>query len=228
MKKIYLIATIVAIITGIAVFLFATELQNGNKEKEQLNMVSVVVAAIDINENSTFKAEMLTTAMFPEENVPKTAITDLSSLVGKISKLPISKGEQLLSNKVLIIGDEENNELSERVQSGYRAFTISVDEVTGIAGYLRVGDKIDIIITKQIDEVSTTQYCLQNINIIAVGSASQNVGNTGAVTTYTNITLEISAEDCIQLNHDIINGLVKIVLRGYGDKEIITTPVINK
>ncbi|HAN20190.1 MAG: Flp pilus assembly protein CpaB [Clostridiales bacterium GWF2_36_10] len=227
MKKIYLLATVVAIITGIAVFLFATELQNGQSKIIQPNLVSVVVAASDISENTTLTAEMLTTVLFPENTIPETAVKDSFYLIGKVAKYPLKKGEQFLTEKVLVIGDEQNYELADRVQKGYRAFTISVDEVSGIAGYLRVGDKVDIIITKSIDGVSTTSYLLQDILIIAVGNSSQFASVPNQITEYSNITLEVLSKDCVMLNHSIVNGLVKIVLRGYGDKEIITSPIAN-
>lgn len=227
MKKIYLLATVVAILTGIAVFLFATELQNGNTQIVQTNMVSVVVAATDIRENTTITAEMLTTEQFTEDTIPETVVKDTFYLIGKVVKYPLKKGEQFLIDKVLVIGDQENYELADRVQSGYRAFTLSVDEVSGIAGYLKTGDKVDIIITKSIDGVSTTSYLLQDISIIAVGNATQNTVATTKITEYSNITLEIKADACTILNHNIVNGLVKIVLRGYGDKEIIASPAVN-
>ncbi|PKM62836.1 MAG: Flp pilus assembly protein CpaB [Firmicutes bacterium HGW-Firmicutes-21] len=227
MKKIYLIATIVAIITGLAVFLFATELQNEKNRAGQESMIEVVVAATDIPQNTTITADMLTTVFFPDNTIPKTVITNTASLVGKIARYPVSKGEQFLSGKVMVIGDEKNDELAERIKEGYRAFTLSVSNDNGISGYLRVGDKIDIIVTKQIDEVSTTTYCLQDITIIAVGNATIAKGILTPPIDYGNITLEIPAVDCLILQHDLLNGIIRVVLRGFGDDEVITTPVIQ-
>ncbi|HBL83480.1 MAG: Flp pilus assembly protein CpaB [Clostridiales bacterium GWF2_38_85] len=228
MKKIYLIATIVAIITGMAVFLFASELQKNSLEKNKSEeTIEVVVAAIDITENTRITTEMLTTAQFPSATVPVNAVKDITYLIGKTAKYPISKGEQFLETKILIIGDQENNELAKRVQNGYRAFTISVDAITGIAGYLRIGDKIDIIITKNVDGIPTTNYLLQDIKIIAIGSSSQYPTGKEKLTEYSNITLEILAEDCTILNHNIINGLIKIVLRSVGDEEEISVAPIS-
>ena len=228
MKKIYLLATIVAIITGMVVFLFASELQKNSLETNKPEeMLEVVVAAVDISENSRITSDMLATALIPKDAVPETAILDLASLVGKTAKYPLAKGEQFLTSKILVIGDEANNELSKRVQDGYRAFSISVDAVSGIAVYLKVGDKVDIIITRNIDGVSTTDYLLQDIKIIAIGSASQYPTGKENVTEYTNITLEVLAKDCTTLNHNIVNGLVKIVLRSVGDESILTIPAIT-
>lgn len=225
MKKIYLIATIVALLTGVAVFMFATQLQNEKNAPVQTNLVSVMVAASDIPENKTITADMLVSVQLPAAAVPETAVKDASYLVGKILKYPMCKGEQFLTGKVLVLGSEDNTELSDRIQSGYRAFTVSVDEVLGIAGYLNIGDRVDIIITKTVEGVSETSYLLQDIKIIAVGSQPQN--QTGTQGVYSNITLEIPADDCIVLNHNLVNGLAKIVLRGLGDNKTITAPIVK-
>lgn len=229
MKKIYLFATIIAIITGFAVFLFASQLQKNSMIKDdEPEMVSVVVAASNISANSTITFEMLTTVSYLKETVPVTAITDINEVIGKNAKYPIFKSEQILPEKIFITGQVENEVLAARIKDGYRAFTIAVDNITGIAGNLTAGDKIDLIITRTVNDKTTTSYLMQNINIIAIGSASQYVGNPKIkLTDYSSITLEVLAEDCVMLNHNIINGFVKIVLRGIGDEEIVTVPVVN-
>ena len=221
MKKIYLIATIVAIITGLAVFMYATELQKKSSAAERENMVEVVVAAADIAQNSTITADMLTTALFPADTIPQTAVSNLSYLVGRIAKYPLSKGEQLLTGKVMVIGDEGNEELAERIKQGYRAFTVTVDITNGIAGFLRVGDKVDIIVTGMIDELPSTIFSLQNVSVIAIGNYTPNKGVSSPVLDYTNITLEVPAVECLILQHNIVNGMMKLVLRGFGDDEIV-------
>jgi pilus assembly protein CpaB len=223
MKKIYLFAIIFAVMAGIAVYLFASGLKNKNSAAAQPDTVNVLAAAVDIPQGSQITADMITAVSVPSASVPDKAVTDANYAVGKVAKYPISKGEQLLEGKLMVIGSETNSELAERIKSGYRAFTLSVDTISGLAGYLKVGDKVDIIVTMTIDEVSTTFYCLQNVNIIAVGSKSENGSSA-----YTNITVEISARDCLTLNYSMINGLIKLVLRGPGDDSIVSVPAVVK
>jgi len=218
MKKIYLIAVVVAIITGIAVFLFAKEIQNNSTQSAQAEKVAVVVAIKDIAENTVITEDMLTTSLFPAETIPKTAVQDKNYLINKTAKYPVVTGEMFLTEKVFVIGDDQNTGFAERLQVGYRAYTISVDQVNGIAGYLKTGDKIDVIITKTVNGVSETAYCLQDVSIIAVGTAAQNTATSAAITEYDTVTLEVSPKDCLTLTQNLINGTVKIVLRGYGDK----------
>ena len=57
MKKVYLIAVIVAIIAGVATYMFATEINSKTKFKDA-EMVTVLVPAADIEKNVEITADM--------------------------------------------------------------------------------------------------------------------------------------------------------------------------
>jgi pilus assembly protein CpaB len=239
-KKIYLLATFVAIMTGIAVYAFASGLEADNTPVVvQYEMVSVVAAATDIPVNTILTKEMLVLVEIPKQSTSEGMVSDIESLVGKTTKYPMSKGEHFFINKAVEIGERGNNRLSDRIRAGYRAYTIYTDEVGGIAGYLRVGDKIDIMVTIEVTTEETTEettdgttdggsetkkvtepvtyYFMQNISVIAVGSASQYTGGVKELNSYSNMTLEIPVEDCTMLSYYVSKGFVRIVLRGFGD-----------
>ena len=235
MKKVYLLATVVAILTGFTVYLFATEFANKNQPPVvNYEMVSVVAAASDIPVNTKITADMLIMVEIPKEAVAPGAVKDMEKLVGKTTKYPIYKGEMFVGNKAIDVGDNSNSRLSERIRTGYRAYTISTDEVAGIAGYLRVGDRVDIMVTIDVpvensdvvsDETEETQtetityYLMQNVPVIAVGSASQYINGVTELNSYMNITLEVLAEDCTMLDYNVTHGFIKIVLRGFNDND---------
>jgi pilus assembly protein CpaB len=227
-KKIYLLATVAAILTGCAVFLFITQLQTSAEQAAAYETELVVVAAINIPENTKLTPAMLKFAEIPKGTAPENVVTDIETIVGKTTKYPLQTGEQLFLGKVAEIGDLSNDRLSDRIKEGYRAFTIYVNEVSGLAGYLRTGDRVDILVTKTVDGVQTTSYLFQNIPIIAVGTAVQYANEVKEINTYSSITLELPAADCPMLNHNISQGLVTIVLRGYGDEMIIEAPVYSE
>jgi pilus assembly protein CpaB len=111
MKKIYLFATVFAVLAGIAVYLFANEI-NEKAAAAETETVSVIAAAVDIPQGSTITAEMLTTISIPAASVPEKAVTDVNYVVGKIAKYPISRSEQILEGKLMVIGEDTNSELS--------------------------------------------------------------------------------------------------------------------
>ena len=61
----------------------------------------------------------------------------------------ISKGEQILSSRVL--GDSTGQgRMSYTVPSGKRAISVSVNEVSGVSGFIRPSDRIDVVATVNI------------------------------------------------------------------------------
>jgi pilus assembly protein CpaB len=243
-KKIYLLATVVAIITGFAVYLFASDLAaNKQPATVQYEMDYVAAAAFDIPVNTVISENMIVLVQVPKDTIAAAAVRDKNYLIGKTTKYPISSGEQFFYYKVAEIGDNKNDRLSDRIRTGYRAYTLYTDDVLGLAGYLKVGDMVDIIVTIDVpveEENSTsnetsaavsektkkaTYYFLQNIPVIAVGSASQYASGAKEPNSYTSITLEVPAGDCTMLNYNMSEGYIKIVLRGFGDEEIIDAAV---
>lgn len=233
MKKIYLLATAVAIMTGFSVYIFASNLM---AEAEPIiikyETEFVVAAAADIPANTKLTPELLELVEIPKDAIASGVASEMDQLIGKTTKYPLIKGEQFYLYKAADIGDADNERLSDRIKSGYRAYTIYADEVTGLAGYLRIGDRVDIMVTAKVpaetgdeespEEVTETFYFLTNIPIIAVGSASQYASGQTELNAYSSITLETKVEDCTMFEYYILNGTVKVVLRGFGDESEIS------
>lgn len=145
-----------------------------NLSKEQTKPVSYsqVVAAVNkIPANVKITTEMITLKSIPTESVHPEAITSPDKVVGKTSSSEILSGEVILSNKIVV--DTQKATLAYRVPENMRAISIPNSEVSGVAGYINVGDKIDILVTydkKDINPVTTTYTQLQNIEVAAVGS----------------------------------------------------------
>jgi pilus assembly protein CpaB len=107
---------------------------------------------------------------------------------GKVTKLPISQGEELLGTK--LFGDREQSGLAFVVPDGKRAVSVAVSEVVGSGGMIVPGDSVDVVavldtqtttaVGNQADarfgvDVSThaqikaiSQYILQNVEVLAV------------------------------------------------------------
>ncbi len=225
--------------TGFAVYIFASNLL---AEAEPIvikyETEFIVAAATDIPANTKLTPELLELVEIPKDAIASGVASDMEQLIGKTTKYPLIKGEQFYLYKAADIGDADNERLSDRIKAGYRAYTIYADEVTGLAGYLRIGDRIDIMVTASVpvetegktenetedetpEEVTETFYFLTNIPIIAVGSASQYASGQTELNAYSSITLETKVEDCTMFEYYILNGTVKVVLRGFGDESEI-------
>ena len=133
--------------------------------------IEVVVAAKDIPEGAMIDASLLTTAQVPERFVQPYSVRTPQELVGKIAVAPIAAHEQILTNKLRKADAvPAGATLSTMTPKGTRAVTIAVDIITGVGGFVRPGDKVDILWTvKEGDQIATFTL-FQEVPVLAVGT----------------------------------------------------------
>ena len=215
MKKIYLLALIMAVIAGISVYMFAMSLQQDMKEND-IPKTFVVVAAVDIPADTQITSEMVAAAELPLEAVHGQAVRSLADAVGKISQYPIAAQEQVLSNRLKDQG-AENNKLSYVLESGYRAITLSVDNVTGVSGYISRGDRVDLVTNSTYMLVNESRVVVENLLVLRLG-INQAAGTEGSAA-YTTITLAATPDQVLQINQAMNSSRIAFVLRSVLDKE---------
>lgn len=108
----------------------------------------VVVAAIDIPLGTEVKADMLSVQTMSNDVVKANAFGDPSQVIGQTNKQPITAGQQVTSDQFASGGAERPV-----VPPGKRAFAISVNELTGVANLVQVGDFVDVLVTESITVV---------------------------------------------------------------------------
>jgi len=106
------------------------------------------------------------------------------------------------------------------IPSGKRAMSVPVDEVSGVSGLIKPGDRVDVISVISIDLNSNLSkphslVVLQDIEVLAIGKAlsiitgenAQNPVDAKAV------TLAVSLEDSVQLQMANQRGTISLLLR---------------
>jgi len=224
MKKIYLIAVIASVLAGVSLFNFLITV----KKESKVNFEEIIVANTDIEAHTVITPEMLTTKQIPAEGIHQYAAKQQSEVVGLVSTEKILKDEEILVPKLKKIG-ENNNGLSYAITENMRAVTVAVDEISGVAGFITPGDKVDILgvvmAGSQESQVQTSTIILQNIKVLAVGkNLSTAEGETLA---YTSVTLLTTPEQAVKLNLVTATGSMRMILRGPTDNEIKYTPPIT-
>lgn len=145
--------------------------------KERSNQTSVLVAKTDIAKGAIIEAEMVDSAIVPNQYVQPQAVTSLDRIGGMVTVTPISKGEQITLSKLLFSKQAGANSLAMATPVGKRAITISVDNIASLGGMLSPGDYVDLIgllpFPTEIQGQRTSQLAtiplFQNVLILAVG-----------------------------------------------------------
>ena len=218
MKKIYLLSILMAVVVGIAVYLFASSVQQ-NAQTQAIAKGQVVVAISEIPANTQITADMVKLVSLPSEGVNKYAATNLNQVIGTITKYPLLPGEQVLSPQLVEKG-KESGTLSLALEDGKRAISIGVDDVSGVSGYITKGDYVDIIaITIPAGSNSPVSSVLvENVLVLQVGTKQSSNSTAGS---YSTVTLSATPEEVLKINYASSNGKLRLVLRPVLDNIIV-------
>jgi pilus assembly protein CpaB len=88
---------------------------------------------------------------------------------------PVDKGEPVLKSRISGFGAKAT--LSRQVPAGMRAVSIRVDDVSGVAGFILPGDRVDVMLTHRLEGASpdaslVTDIILQNVQILGIDQLS--------------------------------------------------------
>ena len=215
-KKVLIFAVIIGLLTVLGLNFYINDIQDSQKKKEGYSKVVVAVNTIPANVKIT--SDMITLKSLPAESINSQAVTSAEKIIGGISKTEIIKDEQILSSRVVM--DTGQATLSYKVPQDMRAVSIPTTEISGVAGFISVGDKIDILATydkKEINPVSTTYTQLQNIEVVAVGNIKSSAGDVKKELP-TSITVLVKPAQAEVLAYAITNGTLFLTLRNPADE----------
>ena len=231
MKRQTVIALGVAIILGlIAVFLANTYL-SGRERQLALSpegMVKVAVASVPLNFGDELTPEKVRFVSYPKTSLPPGIYSSLPTLLpqGKkrVALRPIQINQPLLSAD--LSGEGQNASLAAVLPDGMRAATVRINDVSGVAGFVKPNDTVDVLITRQAigpdgapmgEQV--TDVLLQNVRIIAMGGDA--AGNNEKAKVTRNATLEVTPVDAQKLVLGEKLGSLSFVLRKPGEDQNI-------
>ena len=178
---------------------------------------NAVVAKADIPAGTIVTEEMV---VLNELKYDKSdAIKDLDGAIGKKTRLPI-KATQVFQ-KDFVIGEDN---ITFNIPAGYRAITIPVEYLQGLASYIKVGSSVDIISTLK-DPTSRPSIIAENVKIISLETPSQLVVDVNRVssTEAKAITFKIPASKSSELVSAMMAGKLQLVLRGETDQSTAAT-----
>src|SRR5882724_2844008 len=144
---------------------------------QQEKQVSVVVAARDMPMGTLLRPGDLRTVNYPERNIPKGVVFQKNEAVNRVVLYPTSNNEPLLITK--LSGTTTVEGVSSTIDPGYRAVSVQITDVSGVAGLIQPNAKVDVIFTRPGSMAeATTSIILQNVKVLSIGrmaSANQPV-----------------------------------------------------
>jgi len=145
--------------------------QDMAKEPEAAPVKTVIVAADALEYGVALTPAMLKPIAWPADEVPEGAFLSTKELFKDGSRAvltPMARNEPILARKVTKPGEPAS--LSAMLAEGTKAVTIRVDDVLGVAGLIKPGDRVDVLWTRSQgdDGKKYTEVLLQNVKVLAI------------------------------------------------------------
>ena len=138
-------------------------------EVPQVQMVNVVVANRNIEPKSMVISSMLAFKEMPEDQVPQDAVTDPNEITNKPAKNRILKDSVILHSD--IYRNIEQSGFVGSIPPDCRAVSITVSDVTGVAGFAKPGDYVDVLMVENNERTVTSRLILQNVLLLSINKS---------------------------------------------------------
>ncbi len=195
-------------------------------ETEKAESVKIVVAEIPLRFGDTIRAEHLRLVDWPAEMQPRGAFHSITDLTlddeRRVALRAIEEGEPLRESSISGFGGRAS--LSSVIDEGMRASTIRVNDIHGVAGFVLPGDRVDIMLTRnlgmdtnsaQTPDKLVTELLLQNVRVLGIDQdANEKRQNPGVAKA---ITVEVTPDQAQKLVLAQQLGTLSLALRGVAD-----------
>ncbi|MDE2412652.1 MAG: Flp pilus assembly protein CpaB [Sphingomonadales bacterium] len=221
-----LIAIGLAIFLGLIAVYFANVYFSARETQqvkfaEENRMARIVVASQDLAFAAPLSTQNVRLANWPANSVPVGAFTSIEQAVrNRVALRPIVPGEPILASKVS--GTDGRATLSANLPLGQLAFAIPVSDVSGVGGFIRPGDVVDVLLTRVIPGEGNqsgdkmTDVVLEAVPVLGIDQVADDkktepqVGKTA--------TLQVDTFGAQKLALAMQSGSMSLALRNVADQ----------
>ena len=195
------------------------------KLEENVPLETVFVTTRALSYGELLAEEDVKEALFPVDSIPKGAFQDMAVLFSedpdetRFVLRRVEAGEVLMDVKVTRPG--ENAGFASLLEPGMRAFAIKVDVATGVAGFVRPDDRVDVYWSASRNtefEGGLTKLIATNVQVIAVDQrADKDQANPQIART---VTVAVAPQQVAALTQAQNSGKLTLSLVGTSDNSV--------
>ena len=143
-RKLLLLCGLAAILVFMIIYFILSSVFSSKKEEQPqaAAMVPVIEASRDIEPQTVITEDMVKAVDVSSNLVPTGALTDKNAVVGKKAGTAILAGDVITARKL----SQKAGGFVGLIPEGMRAVSFSVNDVTGVSGFAKPGDKVDILL----------------------------------------------------------------------------------
>ncbi len=184
----------------------------------------IYVAARDLKVGMLVNDADITQAAWPG-SVPPNAVLKKDDIVGRGITSAIYRGEPILSVRLATAG--AGGGLAAMIPPGMRAVAVRVNDITGVAGFVTPGARVDILISGRApnareDLGTLSKTLLQNIQVLSAGHNIERQAD-GKPVAAAVVNLLVTPEQAEVLSLASSETKIQLVLRNPVDAETAKT-----
>ena len=157
----------------------------------------------------------------PAPSSPEEAVKEL---LGTVVRIPITAGQPLTRGSLVFPGDR--GFLAAALGPGMRAVTVPVSALTGVAGFVFPGDRVDMVLTQNVagqdalNSLKVSETIVRNLRVLATDQRSQAEKDEDGkivVSAYKLVTLEVTPNIAEKIAVAQTIGTLSLSLRSLAD-----------
>jgi len=200
------------------------------KATEEVAGMPVVVAKAPLKFGDKLDASKIGIIKLPSNAVPEGAFSTVAQVLAQdgggppVALTPVAAREALLPS--MLSGPGARASIAAEIADGFRAYTIKVSDVTGVGGHALPGDRVDVMLMRDLTPQAPTrsyvsEVVIQDVRVLGVDLNADPTSNKPA--TPSTATLEVSVPDAQKLAVASDLGKLSLALRKTGSTEVAMT-----
>ena len=226
------LAIVLALLTSFLVFSW---MQN---EKNRLlaaplpltKNVQVVVVNSDLAWGTKLTPEMVQLQEFPPAALPEGHFTSVEAMKDRVLLVNMRQNELLLESKLAPLGTTSGG-VAAVTDPNKRAMSVKVDDVIGVAGFIKPADRVDVMVTIEPEPNkqghTIAKMILENVKVLAAGTQMERKGKDEEPVQVQVITVEVDVEEAEKLALASTQGRLRLALRNPLNGERVLTKGAN-
>jgi pilus assembly protein CpaB len=219
------VSLLFALVISSVFYQMAARAGSPKKAAEATDLKDIVLAARPLSVGTTVKPADIKLGKTPSSAFPKGAFAKPEEVIDRPLISNILMDEPVLEGRLAARGSGVG--LAPVIPVGMRAVTLRVNDVTGIAGFVLPGMRVDVLVTghppNSENSVTATPVQLQNLLVLSAGTVMQPDARGQAMPAQT-VTLLGTPEQAETLTLASADARIQLVLRNGSDQSIEKTP----
>jgi len=188
---------------------------------------TLVVASKALRFGNELSESSLREMPWPIDAIPVGGFRTVQEMLGQGKRVvltAIEANEPVLASK--ITGQGQRATLSAMLAEGRKAATIRVNDIDGVAGFVLPGDRVDVMLSRQIDKGNAlNDVVMKNVKVLAIDQLADERSDKPSVAKAVTLEVDIAGAQKLALASQI--GTLALALRKAGDSEPTASRLIT-